>query len=214
MSCLTYPKITEYKLPEKNVLVISCIDLRLTDNLLHFLHFDNLANRFDHVTLAGASLGYLANKEHKRYFKEDVLKTYDFKAWKTTLDNHLKIAIDLHSIKDVYIVEHMDCGAYKYFLDHTKLPDAVKNDEVALHKLFADALALAINAPEYPQPDAKGYIEKDKHGKEIDQHHLNVHCFLIDLRGNVTCLSTTNPAEHAAEGELPDAIGIQNKDNH
>ena len=51
-----YPDVRAYALPEKNVLVISCIDLRLTDNLLEFLHHDNLINRYDHVAIAGTSL--------------------------------------------------------------------------------------------------------------------------------------------------------------
>ena len=48
--------IYENKSPEENLLFLSCIDLRLTDNLLNFLHFDHLANRYDDYTLAGASL--------------------------------------------------------------------------------------------------------------------------------------------------------------
>ncbi len=60
MSCLHYPDVTEYRLPKKNIIVISCIDLRLTDNVLDFLHFDNLTNRFDHVAFAGTSVSAAA----------------------------------------------------------------------------------------------------------------------------------------------------------
>ncbi len=122
MSVLQYPSSKDYHLPRKNILVIGCIDLRLTDNLVHFLHFDNLHNRYDHFTLAGASL--LCTKKHDQ-LKPDLFKEgQDRKAGsypalryaREVLLDHVQIAIDLHKIEDVYIVEHENCGAYQEFL--------------------------------------------------------------------------------------------------
>lgn len=50
--------------------MISCMDLRLTDNILSFLNFDNLHNRYDHVILAGASL--LCSTKHKDLFVKGI----------------------------------------------------------------------------------------------------------------------------------------------
>lgn len=83
-------KEAKYKRPKKNILVISCIDLRLTDNLVAFLHEENLVNRYDHLAIAGASLcskgkNGLADTEHKytddfaihaESWKEMVLSTW------------------------------------------------------------------------------------------------------------------------------------------
>ncbi len=175
MSVLSYPDVREYTLPEKNVLVISCIDLRLTDNLLHFLHHDNLANRYDHFALAGVSLSAFATTDHKKLFKKDMLNSFSFQSWKKSLDEHLQIAVALHDIRDVYIVEHASCGAYKTFLKDGNFPSL--EEEVKGHTFFATALSKEIAAKKYN--DGKPY-------------HLHVHSFMIDLRGNVRLLHTTN----------------------
>lgn len=181
MSCLQYPSIKEYKLPQKNVLAISCIDLRLTDNLLRFLQYDNLANRYDHFTLAGTSLCSFASGQHKELFNKQQLRNYDeFRAWKRSLDDHLGIAVALHDIRDVYIIEHRDCGAYQTFLINGNFDTAQKEKEA--HAFFAKALSDEINSRVY---------EEYKDGK-VQKYHLRVHCFLIDLRGNVELLHTTH----------------------
>src|SRR4051812_13636326 len=105
MSVLQYPEITEYVLPKKNILVIGCIDLRLTDDLLNFLHFDNLNNRYDIFSLAGTSITTTAgDPKFKKLFIETVLNDFkSFEHWKECLDQHIKIAMALHQIKDIYI---------------------------------------------------------------------------------------------------------------
>jgi hypothetical protein len=168
MSTLHYPAVTEYTLPKKNIIVISCIDLRLTDDVLNFLHFDNLTNRYDIVAYAGTSLTTGATREeHRPLFNEQALADFDsFAHWKRCLFEHIDLAILLHQIEDVYIIEHEDCGAYRAFLkdgNFTTTEEAVK-----CHTKFAVGLS-----------------------KEIrDDYKLNVHCFMIDIRGNVRLLDT------------------------
>jgi len=181
MSVLSYPDISEYTLPEKNVLVISCIDLRLTDNLLHFLHHDNLANRYDHFALAGTSLSAFAATDHKDLFNEDALNSFSFQSWKKSLDEHLQIAVALHDIRDVYIVEHASCGAYKTFLKDGKFHSA--EEEQKSHSFFAEALSREIASKKY---------DEYKGGTHTGTYNLFVHCFMIDLRGNIALMHTTN----------------------
>ena len=172
LSVLHYPSSKDYKLPRKNILVIGCIDLRLTDNLVHFLHFDNLHNRYDHFTLAGASL--LCTEQRDLF---TTVKYESLKYAKNVLLDHVQIAKDLHDIKDVYIVEHEDCGAYTHFLDAGKVDLSTPENERKWHYAFARELADAL----------------------CRAQELNVHCFFIDLRGNVELLYTRvsgSPAGH------------------
>src|SRR4051812_47621533 len=88
--------------PRKNVLLLSCMDLRLLDNLVAFMNFENLENRYDQFILAGAAAGAMQMPSwHKAFF------------------DHLVLAVGLHQIKYVYIVEHRDCGAYTEFFNES-----------------------------------------------------------------------------------------------
>ncbi|WP_138475554.1 hypothetical protein [Dyadobacter bucti] len=182
MSTFEYPEVGTYKLPKKNVLVISCIDLRLTDNLLNFLHFDNLTNRYDHFALAGTSLCTTIETNRKHFIPKMLSDNGNFEHWRKTLFDHLELARTLHDIRDVYIVEHADCGAYKAFLTEKKL----KEDEKKCHKEFAVSLAKEIHEKEYTA---------FKEGEEDAYYNINVHCFFIDLRGNVSYLESLHKAD-------------------
>jgi hypothetical protein len=168
MSLLQYPAVEDYRLPKKNILVIGCIDLRLTDNLVHFLHFDNLHNRYDHFTLAGTSLLCSGRED---LFVADLFTEEKFASLryaKQVLHDHVRIAVALHKIEDVYIVEHEDCGAYVNFLDGTKVDMSTPAKEREWHKTFATELADTL----------------------CETYRLHAHCFFIDLRGNVQLLYT------------------------
>ncbi len=82
-------------------LLLSCMDYRLMDDIVRYMDGRGMTNQYDHVVLAGASLGAL---------------TGDFKDWNKTFWQHLKIASDLHHIKKVILLDHRDCGAYKVIL--------------------------------------------------------------------------------------------------
>ncbi|GAB3027819.1 hypothetical protein [Spirosoma pulveris] len=111
MPTRNYP--TGYKVPLHNVLLISCMDLRLLDNIIHFMEHENLINRYDQYIMAGASIGALTASATE----DDELKNIEaYKGWETGLLQHIDLAIQLHNIKDIYILEHRNCGAYKAFL--------------------------------------------------------------------------------------------------
>lgn len=90
-------------------LLLSCMDYRLIDDIVKYMDGRGLTNQYDHVILAGASLGAL---------------TKQFKEWNKTFWDHLKVAIDLHHINSVILMDHRDCGAYKVILkaDFSKDP--------------------------------------------------------------------------------------------
>jgi hypothetical protein len=136
------------------------MDLRFLDETLHFMDHDGLTNRYDHVILAGSSLGALGgcSKKHKH--------------WQRTFFDHLDVALELHHIKDVYILEHRDCGAYRKFLGtEGTFDEGDEEREAACHRKYAELL------------------EREIHQWMLDHHgttKLHVKSFLMDLRGHVT----------------------------
>ena len=113
---------------QAEVLLLSCMDYRLLDEIVHYMDGRGLTDKYDHVILAGASLGALVDAKPE---------------WGATFWNHVEVAKELHHIKKVMIIDHRDCGAYKVFIG----PDTAKDRETEtrfhteqLRKL-ADALA-------------------------------------------------------------------------
>lgn len=107
-------------------LLLTCMDYRLTDDIVRYMDGRGLTDKYDHVILAGASLGVLNDK---------------YPAWGQTFWDHVGVAIELHHIAKIIVMDHRDCGAYKVFLG----PAVARDDatELAahtaeLHKLRAE----------------------------------------------------------------------------
>jgi len=81
-------------------LALSCIDYRLFDSTIELLREDCCVDAFDHTILAGASLGY---------------NQTEYTWWPKTFIEHVELAIELHKIKKIVVIDHEDCGAYKLF---------------------------------------------------------------------------------------------------
>lgn len=158
----------EYPAPRGNVLVLSCMDLRVVDDVVHFMNRNNLINRYDHFILAGSALGAIKKPSWNRAFFE-----------------HLELACDLHSIRDVYILEHRHCGAYEKLLGLEKghFDDSAEEQarELAVHRDYAFKLADRILA-----------------WAEARKRVLHVRCFLVDLRGDTLYL----PPERLARAKV------------
>jgi carbonic anhydrase len=82
-------------------LLLSCMDYRLIDDLVRFMDGQGLQNQYDHVILAGASLGVVSE---------------GFSDWHLTFWQHLDVAIELHHVETVIVIDHRDCGAYRIAL--------------------------------------------------------------------------------------------------
>ncbi|MBF0167390.1 MAG: twin-arginine translocation signal domain-containing protein [Alphaproteobacteria bacterium] len=100
-------------------LLLSCMDFRLLDEIVKYMDGRSLTNNYDHVVLAGASLGALYEKKP---------------SWGQTFWDHVDVAQQLHHIKKVIVMDHRDCGAYKVFIspDHAKTP----KDEFDVHATY------------------------------------------------------------------------------
>ncbi|MBI4092895.1 MAG: carbonic anhydrase [Candidatus Kerfeldbacteria bacterium] len=78
-------------------LVLHCIDFRFVHDIVHFMKSVGLLGQYDDVAAAGAAKN-LADPydDHDRGF---VLR-------------QIAIARKLHGISQVYVINHLDCGAY------------------------------------------------------------------------------------------------------
>ncbi|HEV8131974.1 MAG TPA: carbonic anhydrase [Acidobacteriota bacterium] len=96
-------------------LLLSCMDYRLTHHTEQYMSSRGLREQYDHIVLAGAALGAITNK---------------YPAWNKTFWEHLDIAIQLHNIHRVIVLDHRDCGAYKVILGEDLAKDPAKEREV------------------------------------------------------------------------------------
>jgi len=106
-----------------DALLLNCIDYRLTAATTRYMAANRMAGKYDQFILAGASLG---------------AKTDKFPSWGTAFWEHVQVAIDLHGIRKVIVMDHRDCGAYKAILGK----DLAGNpkEEFAVHAALMRAL--------------------------------------------------------------------------
>ncbi|HEX4112957.1 MAG TPA: carbonic anhydrase [Stellaceae bacterium] len=111
---------------EADALLLTCMDYRLTGKVTDYMSGQGLAGKYDHVILAGASLGAVTSK---------------FPDWGRTFRQHLDVAIELHRIHEVIVIDHRDCGAYKVILGRDDAGDPAAETKIhaeMLHRLRAE----------------------------------------------------------------------------
>ncbi|MFL6334541.1 MAG: carbonic anhydrase [Pyrinomonadaceae bacterium] len=130
-----------------DALLLTCMDYRLIDATNHYMAERGLKNKYDHVVLAGASLGALTEKRPE---------------WNKTFWDHLGLALELHQVHEVLVLDHRDCGAYKLLLGEDLSKDPGRETEV--HAVWLKRLEESI---------------KEKH------RELKVELLLMSLAGKV-----------------------------
>lgn len=103
-----------------DVLLLSCMDFRLMDDIERYMSARGLRDKYDHIVLAGASLGAITDK---------------YPAWNKTFWDHVGLAVNLHQIRKVIVMDHRDCGAYKTILAEDFAKDPAKEKLVHREKL-------------------------------------------------------------------------------
>jgi carbonic anhydrase len=103
-----------------DALLLSCMDYRLIAKTERYMSGRKLRGKYDHVILAGASLGALTDK---------------YPAWGKTFWEHLDVAIQLHHIENVMVMDHRDCGAYKVILGEDCCKEPAKETAAHTEKL-------------------------------------------------------------------------------
>ena len=103
-----------------DALLLSCMDYRLIAETERYMSGRGLRHKYDHVILAGAALGAITEK---------------YPAWNQTFWEHLDVAIQLHGIHKVIVLDHRDCGAYQVILGEDFVKDRAKETSVHADKL-------------------------------------------------------------------------------
>jgi len=134
---------------QTDALLLSCMDYRLMDDITRYMDGVGMTNKYDHIILAGASLGATTSK---------------FPAWNETFWGHLDVAIKLHHIHKVFVMDHRDCGAYKVVLNYDYGQDRAAETKIHFETLHALRSAIL-----------------DRHGEAIKEVEL----LLMGLDGKV-----------------------------
>lgn len=126
------PRLT-FAAGKTEALLLSCMDYRFLDHIEEYMHSRGFASNYDHIVLAGASLGVLNNQNI---------------SWGQTFWDHVAIALKLHHIDQIIVIDHRDCGAYKVFLGEEYVKDTAT--EFLTHSKMLIELQRQI-AKRYPQ---------------------------------------------------------------
>lgn len=116
-----------------DVLMLSCIDYRFPHLICDYLDARGLIGNYDIFTLPGASLGACCP---------------EYPHWNKAFEEIIELAIGLHSIKKVIILNHEECGAFQKLRG---VPDK-KSDEIVMHKEQV-AITQAWLEKKFPQLD-------------------------------------------------------------
>lgn len=164
--------------PRNNVLLLTCMDQRLLDETVRFMNELNLQNRYDQVALAGGAMGVHRLPQDP----PDPCCT-----WWELFTTHLVTAINKlqRPIKDVFLLDHLDCGAYRVLHPVDKIKKDYLNASLErMRELHANELvALASRVHDFCEGQ---YSETQDSAWE----HIRVSCFILDLRGKVIQLGT------------------------
>lgn len=207
---ISYP--TCHEPPNGNVLLLTCMDLRLLDNVVAFMDHENLTNRYDHVVFAGASLGALGAPKARRPLSlpreeipADVRRFLPpeegYGAWRTAFLDHLYSAVMLHDIKAVYILEHRNCGAYhevfKVAPDFHVSPapsPSLLSDEAKVHRRYADLLQKEVHRA------VTIWNQYDPSFRDRGVNKIRVYKFLMGVRGEVSALGDLDMSDDPPHG--------------
>lgn len=116
------PQILKHKSTGASIFVLACIDPRFTEFLGWFLtHQAQVHSDFDQFNLAGASLGAIQSLGKTNptaggpAWPISSTSYPNTGNWGGVLMDHISLATQLHGIREVWVFEHLDCGAYKNF---------------------------------------------------------------------------------------------------
>ena len=107
------------------ILLLTCMDSRYPQRILDTMDSLGLRGKYDQLILVGASLGVVHKDE-----------------WQKTFLDQLGFALEHHHVSEVFILDHRDCGAYKYFLGVT--PDDPAKERQAHLEVCKEAVKVIV----------------------------------------------------------------------
>lgn len=131
-----------YGATKVKALVLSCIDYRFISIEQNFLKQQNLAGKYDWLSLAGASLA---------------LSDFPSTADTQTFWEQLELSVQLHNIEKVIILDHQDCGAYATKIDPLLSQNPLREKQI--HRQYLLQASQAITKV-YPSMQVELYWAK------------------------------------------------------
>lgn len=123
-----------------DAILLSCMDYRLIEDLAIMLHQMQYGNSYDHVILAGAALGAV----HPQ-----------FEAWHQVFWDHVGLAVKLHSVHEILVIDHRDCGAAKLALGEEAI--ATPEKEMEAHAAVLSQFTVAAHG-RFPELRVRGFL--------------------------------------------------------
>lgn len=163
--------------PRKNVFLLTCMDQRLLDETVRFMNALNMHNRYDQLAVAGSAMGIVQlPKPNPRAAA----------SWWNLFTSHLSAAINkLHRpITDVFLVDHLDCGAYKELHPVSSVKEQYAKASLEEMREF-HAKELTTLAGWVRTYCAKQAAEADNEELVKTWTEIRVSKFVIDLRGRI-----------------------------
>ncbi len=145
---------TQANVHEADAIVISCIDLRIRDNIACQLSALGYLNHYDETSLAGASLAY--NGVPNVNDNDNLV----YPNWIQTLDEIIKLSIDLHDSRHVILIDHMRCGAFNAWQNNGDPNYLGSEAEFNDHKSQLNQAAETIMSKFGPNGTMEGYANK------------------------------------------------------
>ena len=139
---------TKSKHQNKKSMLLSCMDYRFVQATLNFLAKRYCETTTDTFVLAGASLGFNTNSSWSQIYLE-----------------HVDLAIRLHAISRLTVVDHWDCGYYE-----SVYPDVSTKNMVPLHKENISTMLTTLRRL-YPDLLVEGFLLRvhEESGKIVFQ---------------------------------------------
>jgi hypothetical protein len=118
------------------MVVVSCMDLRMVAETITMLNNHGYYGQYDLVSVAGSALS--VGLENRHHLSSEC--RCQLSAWKETISSHVDLAGKLHGAKEVWFIDHEDCGAYAhYYGDHTISQERQHKDVLGrMPKYFPD----------------------------------------------------------------------------
>lgn len=139
--------------------VLACIDPRFAYALEQYLDqtYAQGGSSYDLFILAGASMGGNLTGNSATAIPTNTIPTCAIVStlnnWQQTLSDHIQVAITLHNVTQIVIIDHLNCGAYSACAGATQNPGGDQNRQ--LHEDQFDILNVYINSANFV-PNAGG----------------------------------------------------------
>jgi carbonic anhydrase len=177
---------------DAKAIVLSCMDFRDIDDLTFLFNKLKYNNNYDQFILAGASFGILTKDDNWTSSNKsislipalgtnlDVSATITEDYLQKSFFLHVILAVMLHNITEIIIIDHMDCGACKAILK--SLLDKVDITQQEEYEYHIKSLQYIVNNKKAFLEKIAAMVAAESIKEKIRKLQMRV--FLTDLKDN------------------------------